>query len=398
MAEDFRDDITAIAVIEAVPHILDVVCQITGMGFAAVARVTGERWVALAVKDEISFGLKPGGELKVDTTICQEVRDSGNAVIIDNVAEDRIYCAHPTPKLYGFQSYISVPIVLANGRLYGTLCAIDPKPRKLNTPQIAGMFKLFAELIALQLEASAKLTASQFKLATSEASLLDARLSSELREQFIAVLGHDLRNPLASIGAGVSLLLREKPPEKTAEILALMRASVQRMSVLIDNVLDFARGRLGGGLNLQRDASLPLSPVLHQVISELQSSHPDRAIDAAIDLDENVNCDRARIGQLLSNLLGNALVHGAPNQPVIVRAATRDGVFLLSVANAGEPISDAARAKLFMPFYRGEVRRSKQGLGLGLYIASEIAKEHGGALNVVSNNKETRFTFAMPLA
>jgi signal transduction histidine kinase len=396
MAEDFRDDITAIAAIEAVPHILDVVCQITGMGFAAVARVTGERWVALAVKDEISFGLKPGGELKVDTTICHEVRDSGNAVIIDNVAEDRIYCAHPTPKLYGFQSYISVPIVLANGRLYGTLCAIDPKPRKLNTPQIAGMFKLFAELIALQLEASAKLTASQFKLATSEARLLDARHSSELREQFIAVLGHDLRNPLASIGSGVSLLLRDKPPEKTREILTLMRASVQRMSALIDNVLDFAHGRLGGGIKLRRDGEEPLAPVLKQVISELQSAHSSRAIEASIELDENVNCDRARIGQLFSNLLGNALKHGAADVPVRVRATTAGGKFILSVANGGAPISEATRAKLFAPFYRGEVRKS-QGLGLGLYIASEIAKEHGGTLDVASDATETCFTFTMPL-
>src|SRR4051812_20752401 len=173
--DDFRQDLAAIQSVEAVPRILDVVCHVTGMGFAAVARVTGERWVALAVRDDIKFGLLPGGELKVETTICDEIRDSGNAVVIDNVAEDRIYCGHPTPKLYGFQSYISVPIMLSNGRFYGTLCAIDPKPRRLNTPEIIGMFKLFAELIALQLEASEQ-------LAASHADLLDERSTAELRE------------------------------------------------------------------------------------------------------------------------------------------------------------------------------------------------------------------------
>ena len=133
VAEDFRQDVAAIHSVETVPRILDVVCQTTGMGFAAVARVTGERWVALAVRDDIKFGLLPGGELKVETTICRKSATSGNAVVIDNVAEDQIYCGHPTPELYGFQSYISVPILLGDGRFFGTLCAIDPKPPRLNS-------------------------------------------------------------------------------------------------------------------------------------------------------------------------------------------------------------------------------------------------------------------------
>jgi GAF domain-containing protein len=99
-----------------VPTILDAVCRTTGMRFAAVARVTEDRWIACAVRDQIQFGLEPGGELKVATTICQEIRASGQAVIIDDVAEDRAFCGHPTPALYGFQSYISMPIRRANGR------------------------------------------------------------------------------------------------------------------------------------------------------------------------------------------------------------------------------------------------------------------------------------------
>ena len=104
------DDLTAIARIDAVPTILDVVCRTTGMGFAAVARVTEDRWIACAVRDEIAFGLQPGGELEVETTICDEIRDSGQPVVIDHVAEDAAFCGHPTPTMYGFQSYISMPI------------------------------------------------------------------------------------------------------------------------------------------------------------------------------------------------------------------------------------------------------------------------------------------------
>jgi GAF domain-containing protein len=105
------------------------------MGFAAVARVTEDRWIACAVRDEIEFGLKPGGELKVETTICNEIRASGDRVVIDHVSQDEAFCRHPTPAMYGFQSYISVPIRRRNGAFFGTLCAIDPRPARLNTPR-----------------------------------------------------------------------------------------------------------------------------------------------------------------------------------------------------------------------------------------------------------------------
>ena len=97
-------DIAVVARIDAVPMILEVVCRTTGMGFAAVARVTEDHWVACAGRDEIAFGLRPGSELKVETTICDEIRDSGQPVVIDHVAGDEAFCRHPTPAMYGFQS------------------------------------------------------------------------------------------------------------------------------------------------------------------------------------------------------------------------------------------------------------------------------------------------------
>src|SRR3954464_716270 len=110
MTTDLSADIAAVQGIAAVPRILEVVCRATGMGFAAVARVTEQRWICCAVRDEIEFGLTPGGELKVETTICHEIRQSHKAVIIDHVADDQMFCGHHTPAMYGFQSYISVPI------------------------------------------------------------------------------------------------------------------------------------------------------------------------------------------------------------------------------------------------------------------------------------------------
>ncbi|HET7156572.1 MAG TPA: GAF domain-containing sensor histidine kinase [Hyphomicrobiaceae bacterium] len=386
---DLQRDIAAIARIDVIPTVLDVVCRVTGMGFAAVSRVTEDRWIACAVRDDIAFGLQPGGELKVETTICNEIRGSGQPAVIDHVSLDHDFCGHPTPQMYGFQSYISMPIFRRNGAFFGTLCAIDPKPAKLKTPHVMGMFRLFADLIGFHLEA-------QERLESSEAALLDERQTSELREQFIAVLGHDLRNPLAAIDAGTRLLGRSPQlDDKTQTIVAHIQDSVRRMGGLIDNVLDLARSRLGGGLSLDRSIDVPLGPVLEQVVNELRAGWPGRRIDLSIDLPRPVNCDPARIAQLLSNLLGNALKHGA-DDPVSVRASVRDGMFELSVANRGDAIPPEVIQRIFEPFYRPLAGANKEGLGLGLYIASAIAHAHRGTLDVASTEDETSFVFRMP--
>jgi signal transduction histidine kinase len=387
MANDFRAELAAIGRISALPTILDVICRTTGMGVAAVARVTEDRWVACSVRDDISFGMQPGSELRIETTICNEIRQHREPVVINNVAEDAAYCGHQTPAMYGFQSYISLPICLPDGSFFGTLCALDPKPHVLKTPEVIGMFKLFAELIAFHLDASTR-------LASSEATLSREREVSDLREQFIAVLAHDLRNPLMAISAGATMLSRR--PGQAAEFIDEIQRSVSRMAGLIDNMLDLARGRLGDGLALSRSAGDSLEPTLNQVMEELRRTNPDRAIEADFALDEPVNCDRARIAQLFSNLLGNAVTYGTLDEPIRVHATASGGTFQLSVANGGNPIPQAAMEHLFQPFFRGAVRPSQQGLGLGLYIASEIARAHGGDIMVSSTQKETRFTFSMP--
>jgi K+-sensing histidine kinase KdpD len=388
-ADDFSGDVAKINSIEAVPSILQVICHTTGMGFAAVARVTEGRWVACSVLDQIDFGLKPGGELKVETTICHAIRQTGEGVVIDHVAEDSVYCGHPTPAMYGFQSYISMPIMRRDGTMFGTLCAIDPKPHRLKVPGVVNMFKLFAELIASHID-------STDRLASSEATLLDERGTAELREQFIAVLGHDLRNPLSAIEAGTRLILKTPLDDKALGIVGMMQSSVARMAALISDVLDLARGRMGGGFKLKRSRE-PLKPVLEQVISETRAARPERLIDAKFDLSEPVDCDHGRVAQLFSNLVGNAVVHGEAGSPITVRANAEDGALKLSVANAGEPIPPIAQKRLFQPFTRGTSKDDTQGLGLGLYIASEIAKAHGGMLTVTSSPEETRFVFQMPL-
>ena len=233
--------------------------------------------------------------------------------------------------------------------------------------------------------------------AIAEASLIDERATAALREQFIAVLGHDLRNPLASIGSGVNLLRKEQLSERGAWILNMLQGSTARMAALIDNVMDFARGRLGGGITLNHRV-VRIEPILQQIVEELHLAAPEKVIETHFAVADPVRCDPTRLGQLVSNLLGNALTHGAATQPVRLDAASDGTNLTISVANGGDPIPPEAMSRLFQPFSRGEVRPSRQGLGLGLYIASEIAKAHGGHIEVVSTPDETCFTLRMPLA
>ena len=147
---------------------------------------------------------------------------------------------------------------------------------------------------------------------------------------------------------------------------------------------------------MQLGSDAPVSATLPHVLHQLQSTHPDRVIVRQFNLDAPVRCDRARIAQVLSNLLGNALTHGAAATPVRVEAASGSGMFELAVSNLGDPIPGSLLPKLFHPFVRGADDSSSQGLGLGLYIASEIARAHGGTLSATSTPAETRFVFRMP--
>jgi len=325
----------------------------------------------------------------VRTTICDQVRESGKDVVIDHVAEDEDFCGHPTPKMYGFQSYISVPIFRPDGRFFGTLCALDPKPARLNTPETVGMFKLFADLIAFHLD-------TQERLKFGEAALEDERHTAQLREQFIAVLGHDLRNPLNAIAGGAKVLLKTPLSEQATPVVEMIQSSAVRMAGLIDNVMDFARGRLGGGLSLIRTVDPGLESTLKQIVTEARIAWPNRSIRCELTISRPVACDGARIAQMFSNLLANALTHGDPDGPVWVHARSDDSGFELSVANLGEPIPPDIVDRLFQPFSRASTEPGQQGLGLGLYIALEIARAHEGSLNVVSSPEETRFTFRMP--
>src|SRR3954447_18578167 len=390
-AEEIARDIEAIGRIGAVPTLLRVLCDSTGMGFAAVARVTGGTWTACAVQDDIRFGLTPGGQLDVKTTLCSEVRESLRPIVIEQASIDSHYRTHHTPRIYSIESYISVPIVLPNGEYFGNLCAIDPRPAKLLEPRILSTFLLFAELIALQLENDRKREEAQI-------ALLDERAAGELREQFIAILGHDLRNPLAAVAACGEVLEKKSTDPALVIVASRLGTNVRRMSALIDDVLDFARARLGGGLGVQIEEVDDIESKLSAVVTELRDSHPTREISCHIDAPRRLRCDAARVQQLASNLLGNALTHGSARGPVRFTATIQGDALMLEVRNDGGAIPPDSVDKIFEPFWRRATSDKREGLGLGLHICAQIVKAHNGAIHVISTKEDgTKFTVRLPV-
>jgi signal transduction histidine kinase len=388
-SQDIVRAVAAIGRIDPVPSLLKVLCDITGLRFAAVVRVTGTTWTACAVRDGLSLGIKPGGELTFMTRFGVDSRAVRMPIETEQAKPGHM------PRggsLRTINSFVSVPIIVGNGRHFGTLCAMDYlKQASVGEPRILSMFEEFAALIASGLE-------QQSIREREQTALLDERATNELREQFIAILGHDLRNPLQAVFASVQLLERRLTDPAQQLIVSRIQTHVRRMTLLIEDVLDFARGRLGGGIDVELADVENISNGLTTVIQELQAAQPDCKILSSIEVRRSVRCDLGRLQQVASNLLGNALTHGRPGSPVEIRAATDERDLVLEVWNAGEPIEPDSLVKIFEPFWRHSVSASRNGLGLGLHICSQIVLAHQGQIGVTSTAQHgTRFTVRLPL-
>ncbi len=398
MSEAIQRDIQAINAIEAIPHIMEILASTLRLRFICVARVTEEAWTMCSVLDNAEFGLSPGDELEIETTFCRTVRANKKEIVINHASADNEYRENPIPIMYGFESYFSYPLYDAKGEFFGTLCGLDPEPRELRTEAVHGQVSAFAKLISNQILLNDHIEQTHTQLS-------DAKNMARLQEQYIAILGHDIRTPLSSIQIGISFLddvIKDSEIASTVQVpvfkaVSRMKNSVQRMSRLIEDTMDFTHTRVGQGLPVKLAVSNNLSQQINYTVEELAAAYPKSSIRIHVDITRPLICDDKRICQLLSNLLKNALIHGDMSYPVYVKVLTNSNDFILSVQNSGTPISDDSKARLFQPFWRKESDKQNEGLGLGLFIASEIAKAHKGTLGVNSDYNGTEFTLRFPL-
>jgi signal transduction histidine kinase len=221
----------------------------------------------------------------------------------------------------------------------------------------------------------------------------------QARNLLLGMLGHDMRSPLQTIQITASYLAALNAGERVSEAAGRLIRSGVRMQSLLDDLCDFNRTQLGLGINISPH-DVHLEPVLADVVDELRAAYPGRQIALEIDGDLRGGWDEQRMQQLLSNLVINAIKYGAPDAPVLVIAVATDADVRIEVKNQGEPIDPQTLARIFDPLQRGGDQKdkggSKSGLGLGLYIASEIARAHHGKIEAKSDPKETAFIVRVP--
>ena len=328
-----------------------------------------------------------GGTMPRDFSPCGEVLDRNAPILMINMV-----------KYYDYVSQLSSPpyeVLLVpfhdNGKAIGTVWIVAHDDTHRFDVEDLRILRSLTNFASVAVRAFAR----THELERANAA---AEMARETREQFIAVLGHDLRNPLGAIVNSAKLLERGTPPERIAPLGQIIGRSAYRIVELVDNLLDFARGRLGGGIGIARQTHDTLAPLLDQVVAELRSAYPGRTVQTRYAFGAPVEVDADRVGQMVSNLVGNALTLGAPDAPVTLQAFSTETLLVLSVTNTGRPIPLAVMDRLFRPFERGGQGSHTQGLGLGLYISSEIAKAHGGELTVTSAEAQTVFQFTMPQA
>ena len=225
-------------------------------------------------------------------------------------------------------------------------------------------------------------------------------LRDRSRALFLGILGHDLRTPLGAVMTSVEFLLGSQGlTESQANAVSRMLRSGARINALVSDLVDMTHVRLGESLPIE-PLQMDLALICREAVDEMRAGHPDRTFDLDVSGDLTGTWDPARLTQVVANLLQNAIQHGTAGAPVKVSARGEQEEVVVGVHNQGPAISESARQRIFEPFVRGERRSSStrsNSLGLGLYIAREIAVAHGGSVEVKSSeDKGTTFTVRLP--
>jgi signal transduction histidine kinase len=224
----------------------------------------------------------------------------------------------------------------------------------------------------------------------------------ESREMFIAILGHDLRTPLGAIITSSTFMLEtEELDEPHLTLTSRIASSSRRMERMVGDLLDLTRSRLGGGIPIEPDW-MNAETVVRDAVSELVAVHPARSIEVRVAGDVRGRWDEARLSQVMANLVGNALDHGAPDMPISVSLNGLEREVTIGVHNHGVPISPTMASRIFDPMKRrqtrgGQAPGASSHLGLGLYIAERIVSAHGGRIDVASSaSAGTTFEVHLP--
>ena len=382
MENVLQNDVTVLSRIDAVMTILKTLSDITDLRYSLVARLNEDSWTACAIYDNMNFGLAPGDELELRTTYCNTIRERDAPLLVRHASREAEFQNHPALKNYAVESYIGVPLYRQNGEYFGVLCALDLEPKDISEKNI-GVFTLMAKLVAHELEAEEQ------RRELDEALKL-ANRTNEARARFLGILGHDLRSPLNTIITAATMQKSGRLDSHQNLQLAnnVLRTS-RRMKFLIEDLLDIAQTAQGNQI-LIRKKNGDLSDIFQAIVEEFRLAHPHRVFEFQAPDECRGEWDEGRLGQVLANLLSNALTYGSADLPIVVYLDCEPERVRWQVRNWGEAMTEEVKNNLFTPFWRGAKRSgdagNSSGLGLGLYIVKQIVEAHGGTIDVESTD------------
>lgn len=304
-----------------------------------------------------------------------------------------IHCEYLTNM--GVRASMSISIVVG-GKLWGLFSCHHMSPKLIPYP-VRMSFQIFSQVCSAIVERLEQgRIAELLRLDLMELCLNHAAEVDRMRQRLIAVLGHDLRNPLQSISMAAALL--SSSDTRTTELRQHISASSSRMERLVSQILDMSRLQSGIGLTVN-PVDTDVSQLVQQIVCETDVAYPGLVIEIAIDPQVRAVVDPDRYAQVAANLLSNARHHGLPSRPVLVTLTRQGDEVCLSVLNETSGLSEAQLANLFEPFKResADNQRNRNGLGIGLYISQAIAQAHQGRIDVDCRDDVITFCLRLPV-
>ncbi len=419
-------DVEDVANLSIVPTMLSVLCQTTGLGFAAVARVTDEHWIICSVNDSINFGLKSYDQLDVKTTLCNELKVTAQPLVIEDISTDKHYHDHITPTTYKFSAYVSIPIFRKDGRYFGSLFAIDPAPKKMNIEAVAGMLSLFGQLISVNLSTNEQIRLSEIQFNKDRAFINALEVKAEERtkelrennealarsnkelEAFADRSRHDLQEPLRKIQTLTSMITEREGSNLSPtglDYFNRIKNAAGRMQALIKDLLTYSQADMA-------ERSFKLTN-LEEIISQVKDDLNEQLAKRNAIIEVGPMCTLLLIPfqfrQLLQNLFTNSLkfakesvppvisiscIHvtqSAPEQPLKVP------FYQIEIKDNGIGFEQQYAEKIFTLFQRLNDKVLYSGTGVGLAIVKKIVENHNGYVTASGQPGEGAvFTIYLP--
>lgn len=365
-------------------RILEALCGHTKMRYGLIRKKDGQTWGNWCVYD-YQYQKIVAKNSETYVKIYQAIRKGLSPIYIDDSELCSVNQWTEILQKFGLKSYISYPIINKKDAIIGHLSLMNAEPVHFDQSKLEMLLPVCSDLIAIDFKTVAACRNTRKKL--------EQELNySKNRELVLSSLAHDLNNPVSIVKVISQYLRGNIKDESQRNLLEKIEEASFRMKGMIDDILDFSSIRLGYEFIRVSD-NQRMDSLIRQILSEFELLH-SRTLIANINLPVDVPCDHHKMGRAFANLIGNAIKHGDPYQNIEINAFIQKEIFIFSVTNKVSHPHSSDLTDLFKPFVKAG---NSNGLGLGLFIANEIAKIHKGKITVNLEDSKITFNLMIPI-